>query len=142
MNLETIRELKELKKEKNKIKDRESELTRPLLSDLSLINTIYTWFWEIMDERDRPPKRESILQRKKFLFIILYLYFPKYFLGIKMPKGLRVYLSNIVGYENPTMISHMCHDIVDQYMIYKDIRKDVSDMSQRIVIHLKECGYI
>ena len=87
MNIETIRELKELKKEKDKLVKRENELTNPTLTDFSLIKVIYDYFWKIMEERNCSPRRESIIQRKKFLFIILNLYSPEYFCNKNMAYG-------------------------------------------------------
>ena len=138
MNLENIKELRELKEKKKELSEREHELTEPVVTDLSLVRKIYDFFWEIMEERDCPHRRGSTMQRKKFLFIIISLYCPRYFSGAKMSKGLRDELSKLFGYSSPSAVSDLCHCIVDQYMIYKSIRQDVSEIIDKIIERLKE----
>ena len=142
MNIENIKELRELKRQKEEIEDKENQMTTPVVTDLSLVKVIYGWFWEIMEERCCPPRRGSTMQRKKFLFIIIYLYCPRYFIGAKMPSGLRGVLSKLFGYNSPSAISDLCHSIVDQYLIYREIRRDVTDIIDKITVRLKNGGYI
>ena len=66
----TISELKTIREQKSRLFERESELSSPMLSDLELIPDIYKWFAEILAGMDFPPCFESVMQRKKFLFIV------------------------------------------------------------------------
>lgn len=138
MNIDEIKELRELKKKKEEIEEKANTLTVPIVTDLSLIPTIYEYFWEIMESRYCPPVRELTMQRKKFLFIIINFYCPKYFGGAKMSKGLREELSKLFEYSSPSAISDLCHSIVNQYLIYKTIRQDISDLVDNITEKLQE----
>lgn len=142
MDIEKIRELREFKKEKEQFSEREKQITAPTVTDISLVNKIYDIFWEILEERNCPPRRGSIMQRKKFFFVIISLYCPSYFIGSKMPKGLRRELSTLFKYNGPSTVSDLCHSIVDQYVIYKDLRQDVNALIEGITDRLKNEGYI
>ena len=142
MDLEKIRELRELKKKKEQIDEQEKQITTPVVTDISLVKKIYDIFWEILEERDFPPRRGSIMQRKKFFFVIISLYCPSYFIGSKMSKGLRNELSTLFKYNGPSTVSDLCHSIVDQYVIYKDLRQDINSIIEEITSRLKDEGYI
>ena len=142
MDLEKIKELREFKKEKEQFSEREKQITSPTVTDISLVKTIYDIFWEILEERDCPPRRGSIMHRKKFFFVIISLYCPSYFIGYKMPRGLRRELASLFGYNSQPNISNLCHNIVDQYVIYKDLRSEVNGIIEQITERLKNEGYI
>ena len=85
-----ISELKSIREQKSRLSERESELSAPIMSDLDYIPSIYKWFCEIQDFRDCPGNKDSVHIRKKFIFIILFLYWPveecqKDF-GIRLPN--------------------------------------------------------
>mgnify|MGYP003623675475 CR=1 FL=1 len=58
------------------LKNQKKTLSVPDLTEQSLIPILYDWFNEIEEERNCPPLRENVSQRKKFCFIILRLYSP------------------------------------------------------------------
>ena len=70
----SIVELKSIREQKSRLSEREQELSSPILTDFSLIPEIYEWFREILSGADCPPNPESVTQRKKFLFIVLFLF--------------------------------------------------------------------
>ena len=72
----SIMELKSIRDQKSRLSEREQELSSPVLTDLSLIPEIYGWFKDILAGMDCPPNPESVTQRKKFLFIVLFLFAP------------------------------------------------------------------
>ena len=102
----SIVELKSIREQKSRLSERENELSRPFLSDYSLIQTIYVWFKEILANRDCPPNPESVNQRKKFLFVILFLYSPSVLAGGKMPDGLRDALCRTLGMNTGKLRGH------------------------------------
>ena len=129
-------------KQKSRLSERENELSRPFLSDYSLIPTLYAWFKEILANRDCPPNPESVNQRKKFLFIILFLYSPSVLAGGKMPDGLRDALCRMLGMNIGSTISKNCADVVFLYQNYKDFRQDIEYLYNQIVKRLKSKGLI
>ena len=142
MNLEEIKELRELRKEKANLIQKEKKLTEPVLHDLSLIPKIYEWFSEFMDKKNCKVAHENVIQRKKFLFVIISLYCPKSLTGAKMPNGIRNVLNGIFNYKYASQISYLCSGSIDLFIFYKSFRCDVQDILDDILIRLKDNGYI
>lgn len=143
MTVEEIKELRELKKQQEKLEKKYNDLIKPILTDTSLIDDIYKVFCEVMDERCCPPRKGSIRQTKRFLFVIMNLYSPRVFCGMKMYAGIRKKLSSVLGYEkSPTAIGNLCRGICDQYLLYKDTSEDLSQILSQVSKVLKERGYI
>lgn len=133
----TISELKTIREQKSRLSERESELSAPLLTDLELIPEIYRWFAEILAGMDFPPCLESVTQRKKFLFIILFLYSPSTLAGGKMLCGLRDKLCEVTNITSKSTISDNCADVVFMYQNYKNFRKDIDYLYTEIINRLK-----
>lgn len=70
-----IAEIKSIREQKSKLSEREKELTEPTLTDLDMIGTLYRWFQEIISQK-KTFRLGNVTQRKKFIFIILFLYSP------------------------------------------------------------------
>ena len=136
----SIVELKSIREQKSRLSERENELSRPFLSDYSLIPTLYAWFKEILANRDCPPNPESVNQRKKFLFIILFLYSPSVLAGGKMPDGLRDALCRTLGMNTGSTISKNCADVVFLYQNYKDFRQDIEYLYAEILERINGYG--
>ncbi|WP_106827659.1 hypothetical protein [Parabacteroides pacaensis] len=137
-----ISELKTIREQKSRLSEREAELTQPMLTNLSMVEVLYEWFKEILAGRNCPPNIESVTQRKKFIFIVLYLYCPSALAGGKMVKGLREKLANVLGNIAPSVISDNVSNIVFFYQQYKNFRRDVEWAYSKIVSQLKSKGVI
>lgn len=133
----TISELKTIREQKSRLSERESELSSPLLSDLDLIPELYKWFAEILLSMDFPACLESVTQRKKFLFIILFLYSPSTLAGGKMLYGLRDKLCEVTNIASKSTISDNCADVVFMYQNYKNFRKDIDYLYTEILNRLQ-----
>lgn len=133
----TISELKTIREQKSRLSERENELSAPLLSDLELIPELYKWFADILANMDFPPNLESVTQRKKFLFIILFLYSPSTLAGGKMLCGLRDKLCEVTNITSKSTISDNCADVVFMYQNYKAFRKDIDYLYTEVLNRLK-----
>lgn len=121
----SIMELKSIKELKSELNKKEKELSTPLLTDLTIMPQIYSWFKEIISESDFPPNPESVTQRKKFLFVILLLYAPGVLAGNRLPNGIRSALAKLFPEISPYSISHNISDISFLYQHYKIFRHDI-----------------
>jgi hypothetical protein len=83
----SIVELKSIREQKSRLSEREQELSSPILTDFSLIPEIYDWFKDLLAGMDCPPNPESVTQRKKFLFIVLFLFAPSVLAGCRTVFG-------------------------------------------------------
>lgn len=132
-----ISELQTIREQKSRLSERETELAAPLLNDLNLIPEIYNWFAEFLLEMTFPPCLDSVTQRKKFIFIILFLYSPSTLAGGKMLTGLRDKISEATGVYSKSTISDNCVDVVFMYQNYKSFRKDIDYLYTKITDRLK-----
>ena len=138
----SIMELKSIREQKSRLSERENELTTPTLKDYSFIQVIYGWFKEIISERDCAPMVDSVIQRKKFLFIILFLFAPSVLAGGRLPNGVRAALSEVFNDLSPCVISNNLSDVVFIYQQYKDFRQDIEYLYNKILERLKAKGLI
>ena len=97
-----IAEIKSIREHKSKLSEREKELTEPILTDLDMIGMLYRWFQEIISQKEIF-RSGNVTQRKKFIFIILFLYSPSTLAGGKMKNGLRDKLAEVLGFLLPAV---------------------------------------
>ena len=130
-----IAEIKSIREQKSKLSEREKELTEPILTDLDMIGMLYRWFQEIISQKEIF-RSGNVTQRKKFIFIILFLYSPSTLAGGKMKNGLRDKLAEVLGVNAQTTISNNRNNLVFSYQLYKYFRQDVDwiygEMMERI----------
>lgn len=137
-----VSELKSIREQKSRLSERENELSAPALIDLEIIPVIYEWFCEIQGERDCPGRNESVHLRKKFIFIVLFLFAPSVLAGGRMPVGLRDAIAEAINLRDITFISHNVETVVFMYQNYKDFRKDIDYLYTEIINRLKIKGLI
>lgn len=136
-----VAELKSIREQKSRLSEREQELSQPMLYDYSLIGEIYGWFKEILLGLALPPCVDSPTQRKKFIFIILFLYSPSTLAGGKMKVGLRDKIAEVTGCTG-SLISHNCEDVTFFYQQYKSHRQEIDYLYTEILNRLKIKGLI
>ena len=142
LDFNKIIRLKKIRIEKSELSEEENALTAPVLKDKSLIHEIYKIFIELLNERGCPPNIDSVTQRKKFIFIILYLFSPSLFAGGKMTAGLRPEIAKVLGIQSECTISDNCTDVVFLYQNYGDFSGDIEYLYTEILNRLKFKGLI
>ena len=130
-----IFELKSIREQKYRLSERESEIAKPVLTDLGMIDTLYEWFKEIALEGKELPKG-NVSQRKKFIFIILYLYSPTTLAGGKMRAGLREKLAEVFPIKEKSVVSNNTNNLVFSYQLYKYFCQDVERIYKEIILRL------
>ena len=138
----SIVELRSIREQKSRLSEREQELASPILTDLSLIPEIYDWFKELLAGMDCPPNLESVTQRKKFLFIVLFLFAPSVLAGGRLPNGIRAEISGVFPDVSPCVISNNIADVSFIYQQYKDFRQDIEFIYNQVLEKLKIKGLI
>lgn len=137
LDFNKIVRLQKLRREKENLHKEEHSLTTPMLTDRSLIGEIYKQFLHQLSQRDCSPHPASVIQRKKFIFIILYLYSPSSLAGGKLLNGLREELSRVLGIPSQSTISDNCADVVFLYQTYSEFSKDVESLYASLINSLK-----
>lgn len=138
----SIMELKAIREQKSRLSEREQELSSPILDDYSLIPEIYVWFKEILAKRTCPSNPESVIQRKKFLFIVLFLFAPSVLAGGRLPNGIRAEISGVFPDVSPCVISNNIADVSFIYQQYKDFRQEIEFLYNQILERLKVKGIV
>lgn len=133
----SIMELKAIREQKSRLSERERELSSALLHDVSLIPEIYSWFKDVISETDCPPNPDSVMQRKKFLFIVLFLFAPSVLAGGRLPNGVRAEIARVFPDVSPCVISNNIADVSFIYQQYKDFRQDIEYLYNQILERLK-----
>ena len=138
----SIVELKSIREQKSRLSEREQELSSPVLTDFNLITEVYSWFKEILSDTGCSPNIESVTQRKKFLFIILFLFAPSVLAGGRLPNGIRAEIARVFPDVSPCVISNNIADVSFIYQQYKDFRQDIEYLYNKILERLKVKGLI
>ena len=136
LNFNKIIRLKKIRIEKSELSEEESKLSSPLLTDKGLIPVIYDHFKDVLSEMDFPPCPDSAHQRRKFIFIILFLYAPSRLAGGKMPTGLRESLKQTLGINSETWISDNIDKTVFLFQYDKELSLSVKYIYEEIMKRL------
>lgn len=118
-----IVEIRSIRDQKARLSERERELTKPILTDLDMIPTLYGWFKDIVSPQEI--FCANVSQRKKFIFIILILYSPSALADGKMKRGLRNKLAEVFGLNGKSTISDNLNGLYLSYQLYKYFRQDI-----------------
>lgn len=121
--------IKEIRDEKSVLSTRESELTEPILTDISKIDDIYEIYLDYLADNNLEGNTSN---RQKFLFVVLYLYTVGTLAGGKMKEGIRGKLTELMGC-TPSLISHNCSNLAFLYAHYSDFKKGVDELMRRVV---------
>lgn len=103
----------------------------PRLKDLNLIPKIYKVFKEIK-ENDI-----TVNDRKEFIFVVIYLYYPNKFFGGKMPQGLRRAIVRATNVTSASVISATCTELMVLYTTYSDFRQGVDKLLNEVLGRLE-----
>lgn len=127
MILETLTTLSSIKQQQQVLEAKKRDLTTPILSDLSLIPSLYDWFVEYITPMELRPS-EITRRRKQFVLIILYLYAPSALNGGRLCRGIRGTLARLFRMKTPSAISNMASDLAWQYQQYADFREETDEL--------------
>lgn len=137
-----ITELEIVRKQKKRLQLEEARLSAPTLKKIELIPMLYEWF-KNMPQNQFVGNCESVnMMKKRFLFIVMYLYSPVFLVGGKMAKGIRGMLAEVLQYESRCSISSLGADVWILYSNYKSFRDPVNESYDLIIEKLKKKGLI
>lgn len=113
-----VLEAKRVGEEKRLAERREHRMTRPVVTDHSLVREFYDCF--ILQSGGRPPGYDDrMYQRRVFILMMVRLYSPVTLAGGRFDGALRKEIANIFGC-SPSAVSHMYSDIS---FLLKNMRK-------------------
>lgn len=127
-----LRRIKELLRMREELAAFEREHTRPLLTNMSMIHNIYDVYKGTLKRISPAADPGDTINRKKFLFVVLYLYSPETLCGSIIKHRLREHFSSVLHCA-PTSVSRDCSDARVYYDNYPDFRKDVNEILRDVV---------
>ena len=122
MDLSKIRFAKDATEEIRQMEHEVSEALKPAIEDVDFVGEVYKrflsfieWSGKIMDANNR----------KKFLFIAVYLFCPSVLIGHTMPRGFRDRIKELINAKSATTVSNDVANLLFLYNHYRDFREDV-----------------
>lgn len=137
-----IAELRKLLDEKERLLQKEAELSASMLTDFHLIPVLYDWYKEIQTRRRHPVAEREVIFKKQFTYLIVSFYTPVALAGGIMRRGVREKLSCLFGFKSSSYVSNLCSDAISEYATYKDFRRDVLAIYQLLLERLQQGGFI
>lgn len=125
-----IKQMEQIAHQIDELNGRLGTLSKPILTDYSLLPYLWSQFVEFSKGRGNAPGQ--VYERQKFLYVVLLLYCPVALIGRKMRGGLREALSDVIsvtGY----VISNNLRDVRFLYANYKDFSADVEYFYDEII---------
>ena len=130
MDLSKLKAAREFEEDIKQTEKKINEALAPLLSDFNLLEDVYSsflsfvkWSGKIMDANNR----------KKFLFIAVYIFCPSVLIGHIMPRGFRDRVKTLIGAKSASTVSNDTANLLFLYNHYRDFRDDVDSAYSYII---------
>lgn len=130
-----ISEIKLIRRQRALLAKRESEISKPKLTDQELLPELYRCFRQLCPSQSE--RRRSVRTRKQFIFIILMLYSPAALAGGKILPGLRDRIAEVLDLTASSTISNNLSDLDFLYQNYKDFHDETNQIYAGIIHYLK-----
>lgn len=137
-----IAELQSVYTEKCELKNKEGELSEPLLTDLQYVPMIFSWFCQLSGVSSSANGKLNRDQKKQFLFIILFLYSPAALAGGRITARVRCAVAKVLQYKAQSGVSNQLETTVSLYYQYKDFKDQVDYLYTEIRKRLKKEGIL
>ena len=122
MDLSKIRFAKGAAEDVKLLEQKINSALEPTIKDLSLVEQVYEQFLSFLQWSG---KVMDVNNRKKFLFIAVYLFCPSVLIGHTMPRGFRDRVKDLINAKSATTVSNDVANLLFLYNHYKDFREDV-----------------
>ena len=132
LDFKKIERIKEIRQIKSKLSEEEHLLSTPELNPNEMLGEFYKKF-QLIASKVSNESVSNVNSRKKFLFIVLYIFSPSVLAGGKMPRGLRDEISNVLGLHSKSTISDNCSDILFLYQNYAKFKNEVNEIYRKLM---------
>ena len=137
MDLSKLRIAKDFEEDIKQIERKVQEALEPSFKDVNLLGEVYSRFLSFVEKGKRVMDTNN---RKKFLFIAVYLFCPSVLIGHTMPRGFRDRIKELIGAKSASTVSNDVANLLFIYNHYKDFRDDVNLVYSHIVESMTEEG--
>lgn len=134
---EMITKLCSIKEERKRLEQEEIKLSTPIIQDLRRVREVYQYCLDAHKELAPSQSPNKPFVRRRFLFVLLFLFSPKTLAGGKMGHGLRAEIAKVMKIESSN-VSHYHSNILFFYNVYSDFREDVNKLFEIVFDKLKK----
>lgn len=130
MDLSKLRTAKGYEEDMKRTERKINEALEPSIKDINLLEEVYKRFLAFVE---KSKKAMDTNNRKKFLFIVVYLFCPSVLIGHTMPRGLRDRIKELICAKSASTISNDTANLLFLYNHYQDFREDVNSAYSFII---------
>lgn len=130
MDLSKIRFARDAMAEMKHLERETNAALEPSIKDVSLVVEVYRLFVDFIQSRG---KLMDANNRKKFLFVAVYLFCPSVLIGHTMPRGFRDRIKELINAKSATTVSNDVANLLFLYNHYKDFKDDVDNAYSHVV---------
>ena len=130
MDLSKIRFARDAMAEMKHLERETNAALEPSIKDISLVVEVYRLFVDFIQSSG---KLMDANNRKKFLFVAVYLFCPSVLIGHTMPRGFRDRIKELINAKSATTVSNDVANLLFLYNHYKDFKDDVDNAYSHIV---------
>ena len=130
MDLSKIRFARDAMAEMKHLERETNAALEPSIKDVSLVVEVYRLFVDFIQSSG---KLMDANNRKKFLFVAVYLFCPSVLIGHTMPRGFRDRIKELINAKSATTVSNDVANLLFLYNHYKDFKDDVDNAYSHIV---------
>ena len=112
MDLSKLRIAKDFEEDIKQTERKVQEALEPSFKDVNLLGEVYNRFLSFVEKGKRVMDTNN---RKKFLFIAVYLFCPSVLIGHTMPRGFRDRIKELIGAKSASTVSN---DVANLLFIY------------------------
>lgn len=124
MDLSKLRVAKNFEEDIKQTERKINEALKPSLEDIGLLEEVYKRFLAFVE---KSKKVMDTYNRKKFLFVAVYLFCPSVLIGHTMPRGFRDRVKELIRAKSASTVSNDVSNLLFLYNHYKDFREDVDN---------------
>ena len=122
LDLSKIRTAKSYEEDLRQTERKINEALEPIIKDARLLEDVYKYFLAFIEKGKKVMDANN---RKKFLFIAVYLFCPSVLIGHTMPRGFRDRIKELINANSASIVSNDTASLMFLYNHYKDFREDV-----------------
>lgn len=127
---EYISGLEEIRRKRRQLFKREEMMSRPIVRDMSLLGRLHKEFVADREKSGHDP--DSPDSRRMFALVAIRLCSPASLAGGKLGNGVRGAVARELRCD-PTLVSHMCGDLVFYYRTYRSFRRETDRCYEKMV---------
>lgn len=122
LDLSKLRTAKGYEEDLRQTEKKINEALEPSIKDVRLLEEVYRNFLVFIEKGKKVMDANN---RKKFLFIAVYLFCPSVLIGHTMPRGFRDRVKELIKAKSASTVSNDVSNLLFFYTHYKDFRDDV-----------------